>query len=146
MTSKDAEPADQEKNKGGRPPIEVDYEKVQRYASRGMDKQEIAACLGMSRFTFWQRLKDDDEFLEAYRKGRALGVDRYAEIVENIALYGEDDNTRLRAALEFLKRHGNEWKDTPQKIELSGGVDVTTSMTKEQLKRGAKTYLALNPD
>ncbi|KKL55895.1 hypothetical protein LCGC14_2250850 [marine sediment metagenome] len=52
------------KNKGGRPKIKIDYEKVARYAHIHCTQEEIASLLDIG----YSTLKADKQFLDVYKK------------------------------------------------------------------------------
>ena len=69
--------AEEEKNKGGRPPIEIDdaiCEKAQSLAAQGLSQDEIALCLGMGQSTLYEKKAKFLEFSEAIKRGQAKGV------------------------------------------------------------------------
>lgn len=69
--------ADEEKNKGGRPPIEITPElcaKAESLAAQGGTRAEIADCLGMGESTMYEKMIEYPEFLEALRVGKSKGV------------------------------------------------------------------------
>lgn len=58
-----------EKNKGGRPKKELDYELIEELANIQCTQDEIASCLNVNVKT----LRADDKFLELYKKGQETG-------------------------------------------------------------------------
>ena len=59
------EEINKKKHTGGRPKIEIDYEKVEELAAVMCTEKEIAAVLGVS----LSKLKADKEFMATYKKG-----------------------------------------------------------------------------
>ena len=51
-----------------------DLAEVERLASLGLTREQIAAALGASASTVYNRLRDDEEFSEAVKRGEALGI------------------------------------------------------------------------
>ena len=58
-----------EKNKGGRPKKELDYELIEELAKIQCTQDEIASCLGVNVKT----LRADEKFLDLYKKGQETG-------------------------------------------------------------------------
>lgn len=61
--------ADKPKNKGGRPPIVIDYDAVERLGQIQCTQEEIANVLNIS----LARAVHDDKFVQAHRKGMEVG-------------------------------------------------------------------------
>ena len=57
------------KNKGGRPPIDIDYEMVSKLARMMCTMQEIASFLDLS----VRKLEQDEEFIRVYKKNIDAG-------------------------------------------------------------------------
>ena len=47
----------------------TDLDEVRRLASQGLSRDQIAAALGTSRDTIFERIKDNSDFSDALRKG-----------------------------------------------------------------------------
>lgn len=58
-----------EKNKGGRPKKELDYELIEELSNIQCTQDEIASCLGVNVKT----LRADEKFLDLYKKGQETG-------------------------------------------------------------------------
>ena len=54
--------------------IDIDLNKVESLASRGLTQQQIADALGISRTTLYGRIKESEQFEQAIKKGQAKGV------------------------------------------------------------------------
>lgn len=61
------------KHAGGRPPKEIDYAAIERAASIGCSKEEIAAVLGIGRTTLYAHMENEPEIQEAIDRGLAKG-------------------------------------------------------------------------
>ncbi len=56
-------------DKGGRPPLIIDYDKLTEYASQDITNKEIAGALDMSVASFYNKMKTDENFRQAYEQG-----------------------------------------------------------------------------
>ena len=56
-------------DKGGRPPLIIDYDKLTEYASQDITNKEIAEALDMSVASFYNKMKTDENFRQAYEQG-----------------------------------------------------------------------------
>lgn len=84
-----------------KPKIEIDLAQVEAAASRGLTNEQIALALGISHQTLYTRKKENLDFLEAIKKGRAKGV---LEISNK--LYELAKASNLGAICFFLKCKG----------------------------------------
>ncbi len=97
---------------------EFDYEKVERLAALGLSKTQIAASFATSRRTVSRRLDPatgDDEFIEAFERGRSALAAEIGGILLTHARSGSTD------AAKFLANSRLGW--TPGKkneIEFAG--------------------------
>lgn len=136
---KDAEPS-----AAGRPDKEIDLLKVEEFAGKGLSVMEICACLGISEGVFYNRQRENPEFHNAVKRGRANKVAAMADIVIEMATnWMTEDSVRLRAAQTYLKRHGEDWKDKVD-VQHSGTVSVNTVFDNDSLLRVAKTFVQLS--
>lgn len=97
-----------EKNKkgAGRPRTPVDYDRVEALAARGMDKKDIAACLGITMRTLNQWEIDDPKFDRAMEKGQAAGIAAVTgQLLKAINL------GNMTGIIFYLKCRG-KWKET----------------------------------
>lgn len=53
----------------GRPPVNIDYDKLTEYASQPISNKEIAKALDMSVSTFYKYMREDTIFKQAYENG-----------------------------------------------------------------------------
>ena len=58
---------------GGRPPVQIDMQAVERAASIGCTADEIAVLLGVGRSTFFEKLNKDPALKESLEIGKARG-------------------------------------------------------------------------
>ena len=89
-----------------KPYIEVDYDKVRALAGRGLKKEHIARCLGMSPTTLFRNQKEDESFKEAMDEGRAQAI---AAVTGE--LMGHIQRKSLAAVIFWLKTQAG-WKET----------------------------------
>nr|VFK52424.1 MAG: hypothetical protein BECKTUN1418F_GA0071002_100831 [Candidatus Kentron sp. TUN]VFK52948.1 MAG: hypothetical protein BECKTUN1418E_GA0071001_101131 [Candidatus Kentron sp. TUN]VFK57573.1 MAG: hypothetical protein BECKTUN1418D_GA0071000_10658 [Candidatus Kentron sp. TUN] len=67
----------QKTHTGGAERIEIDPERVRDLARLGMRKRRIAAALGISKTTFYERLREPNSaILDTFEGGRAEGIER----------------------------------------------------------------------
>lgn len=113
------------KRKPGRPPFEITKEvlrKVEGYASRGMNYEQISAALGISSETLGRYRKLNLDFMEAIKAGQAKGI---GEITNALFTQAKDGNTS--AAIFYLKNRAG-WADK-QEIQSESNISQ-----KEEIK------------
>ena len=111
---------------------DIDLDDLYHYAQIGLSGQQIADMLGIHVSTMTRCKKDDTEFAEVLKAGKAAGV----RAVTN-ALYDgatNPDKPSTSAQIFFLKNRGG-WTDR-QEVDVSGsvGVDVQLDAAIEALK------------
>lgn len=111
----------------------MDIDKIEMYAGRGLNKEQVAQCLGISRRVFFKYQEENPEFAEAYDRGRAK-----ATAVIAGKLLQKVETGSLVAIIFWLKCQAG-WKETGV-LEIPGltpqaAVDFET-LTPEQ-KRAA---------
>lgn len=101
------------KKKGrGRPPwIPYDNEKVESLAARGLTKEQIASCLGISYQTLNEKSKEFADFADAIKRGQDKGI----SIVAN-ALFEGAKSGNTTAQIFFLKARA-KWRDVEAVVE-----------------------------
>ena len=57
-----------------KPKIEIDLAKVEVMAANGLTQQQIADSLGISVSTLYGRKRENEEFEEAIKRGKAKGM------------------------------------------------------------------------
>lgn len=111
------------KRKAGRPKgtgIKIDYERLRNLAARGLNKVQIALCLGISRATLFNHLDNDEAFEEAYAKGKAEGI---AAVAARLLKAIEGGDTQ---AMMFYLRTQAGWKERSV-IEVTHSPEVIDS-------------------
>ncbi|WP_299074749.1 hypothetical protein [uncultured Paraglaciecola sp.] len=84
----------------------IDLGKIEVYASRGLTKPQIAACLDMSLSAYMSYQVDRPDMIEAYDRGRAKGVAMVAgKLMKNV------DNMNQKAIEYYLSRVA-KWSET----------------------------------
>ncbi len=104
-----------------KPKKEFDLAEVERLASLGLTREQIAASLGASASTIYGRLRDDEAFAEAVRRGEAQGIGAVAsKLMEQI----NEGNTT--AMIFYLKSRAG-WRESSEiRVETS---EPCTGMT-----------------
>ena len=101
-----------------KPTIEIDLNKVEELAGRGLTQQQIADALGISRTTLQGRIRDSELFEQAIKRGQAKGIASVSNKLFESAMRGE-----AWAVCFFLKTKGG-FKET-QKVEMTADVKTT---------------------
>lgn len=97
-----------DKDVGGRPLVELTAEQkdeVKTLASV-LNSEQMADYFGISRTTFYEIMKRDEEVSEQYKKGKAEAIE---SVAQNLILKARDGN--LGAQIFFLKTQAG-WKET----------------------------------
>jgi hypothetical protein len=104
-----------EKNKGGRPAIQLTPEQKAEVETLAavLSSEQIADYFGIGRTTWFAILERDPEVSELYKKGRAKAVGFVAQNLIQKARGGD-----LGAQIFYLKTQAG-WKET-QKVEGGG--------------------------
>ena len=92
------------KNPVGRPKFEVTdevLENTRRFMAQGLTKEQCAAALGISRSKFFEIQEQNVDFLDAIKRGEAMGIEEVTNaLFENATL--ERDNTAIIFYLSSL--------------------------------------------
>ena len=120
-----------------KPTIEIDLNKVEELAGRGLTQQQIADALGISRTTLQGRIRDSELFEQAIKRGQAKGVASVSNKLYESAMRGE-----AWAVCFFLKTKGG-FKET-QKVEMTA--DVKTQEVELTSKQKATLDKLLDED
>ena len=100
-----------------KPKIPVDLEKVKELAAHGQSQGQIAINLGISRSTLQNRKRENEQFDQAIKEGKAIAL----PTVENVLLEMATSGENTAATIYYLKTHGDgEWSEKQQ-------IDVTSS-------------------
>ena len=105
----------------GRPPIDIDYEQVERMSEQQCTEYEIAYFLGLTAEGFRQRKGKDAELLGALKKGRAVGHSSLRRMQWDKA---QDGNTTMQIWL------GKQYLGQKDKNEVDTTTAVHVTITK----------------
>jgi hypothetical protein len=105
----------EEKNKGGRPRIELtdEQKKEVKTLAAVLTTEQIADYFGIGRRTFYDIMERDEEVSAQYKKGKAQAI---GAVAQNLIQQARDGNAS--AAMFFLKTQAG-WKET-QRVEGAG--------------------------
>lgn len=123
-----------------KPKIEIDLKLVEQYSAQGMSQAQVAAALGISETTFYQRKRDCEEFAEAVKKGQAMGIAVATNKLMQLVKAGNP------SAIFFYLKCKAGWKETnafemtsPDGSMTPKGINVDFSgMTPEELTEIAR--------
>ena len=101
------------KNPSGRPKIQLDLEQVEELASRGLSNEQIAYSLGIGQTTLYVNKRENADFVEAIKRGKAKGIRDVANALVEKALSGD-----TTAMIFFLKSQA-QWREI-NRTELTG--------------------------
>lgn len=91
-----------------KPRKRIDLAEVERLASLGLTREQIATSLGVSESTFYNRMRAEEAFAEAVKRGEALGISTVAsKLMEQI----NEGNTT--AMIFFLKSRAG-WRESSE--------------------------------
>ena len=125
--------------KKGRKKIEIDLEKVEQLASRGLTKAQVASAVGISESQWYARESQEPDISEAYKRGKTKGVGTIANSLFEAARSGN-----ITAQIFFLKCQGG-WREA-QRVEISGpdggSVKVEVEDARQQLLDRLAGYAA----
>lgn len=85
-----------------------DLAEVERLASLGLTREQIASSLGASASTVYNRLRDDEEFSEAVKRGEALGIGAVAS-----KLMDQINEGNTTAMIFYLKSRAG-WRESSE--------------------------------
>ena len=128
------------KNPVGRPKFEVTEEVLQRTEramAQGLTKEQCAAALGISRSKFFEIQEQNVDFLDAIKRGEAMGIEEVTNaLFENATL--ERDNT---AIIFYLKNRAGwvDKKEVATTVEQKHVIDITR-ISDEQLSALATIF------
>ena len=81
---------------------------IRQHASRGLTKEQIAAAMGWSERTLYNKIGKHVRVLQAIKEGAASGIQKVA----NALFTNATEHNNTTAQIFFLKnRAPNEWKD-----------------------------------
>ena len=89
-----------------KPKIQIDLKQVESLAANGLTQEQIAAALGISESTLTKRKKENTDFTDAIKRGKAKGI----ALVTN-KLMESIKGGNMTAMIFFLKTQAG-WKET----------------------------------
>ena len=89
-----------------KPKIHIDLKQVESLAANGLTQEQIAAALGISESTLTKRKKENTDFTDAIKRGKAKGI----ALVTN-KLMESIKGGNITAMIFFLKTQAG-WKET----------------------------------
>jgi len=115
-----------------KPKIHIDLAKVESLAANGLTQEQIASALGISESTLTKRKKENTDFTDAIKRGKAKGI----ALVTN-KLMESIKGGNMTGMIFFLKTQAG-WKETNvQEHTGANGKDLIPSakqMTTDELK------------
>ena len=115
-----------------KPKIHIDLKQVESLAANGLTQEQIAAALGISESTLTKRKKENTDFTDAIKRGKAKGI----ALVTN-KLMESIKGGNMTGMIFFLKTQAG-WKETTvQEHTGANGKDLIPSakqMTTDELK------------
>ena len=91
--------------KRGPKKTEIDLVKVEKLASQGLNKSQVAAMCGLKESQWYARENENPEITEAYKRGKAKGV-----LTISNALFEQARSGNTTAQIFFLKAQGG-WRE-----------------------------------
>ena len=123
------------KRKVGRPKFEITddiMKKAEDYAAKGLTIDQIAAVLGISDATIYERQQEYPDFYDALKRGRATGIANVTNALYEKATVDKD----LGAQVFYLKNRAG-WRDRHEvetTVETKHVIDLT-GIDNESLKQ-----------
>lgn len=121
-------------NPPGRPnwtPTEETLKEVENMGALGMTSEQIADCLGIGTSTFYNKLNEYGEFLDAVKRGKAKGIRLVtSKLVENV------QNANVTAQIFYLKCQAKwkEEKDLENNESFKEALEEIKAITKKCIK------------
>ena len=119
------------KSPRGRPPRDIDYNEVLKFATEQRTDYEIAAMIGFSEDGFRKRKRADENLVEAIKRGRAIGTGSVRAVQFKRAMEGSDT-----AAIWFGKNYmgmsDKQQVDTNQPINVEIVIPNRTGEAKDE--------------
>ena len=113
-----------------KPKIQIDLKQVESLAANGLTQEQIACALGISESTLTKRKKENTDFTDAIKRGKAKGI----ALVTN-KLMESIKGGNMTGMIFFLKTQAG-WKETniQEHTGANGGaIQVnTTAMSAEE--------------
>ena len=102
--------------------VEIDYERVETLAGQGLSKKEIARCIGIGRSTLYAKQKEDQDFMDALKRGKAKGLETVTNhlMMNAILPTATAPGGNVTAQIFYLKNRSPErWQDR-RNTEVTG--------------------------
>jgi hypothetical protein len=101
------------RKKSGPKKVPIDPAMVEKLASQGLNKAQVAAMCGLGESQWYVREQDEPEISEAYKRGKAKGV-----LTISNALFEQAKSGNTTAQIFYLKCNGG-WRENTR-IEITG--------------------------
>lgn len=102
-----------------KPKIEIDLAKVEALAALGDTQEEIANALGISRTTLQSRIRENELFKQAIKRGQQKGITQ----IENVLFKAARDGN-MTACIFYLKNRCPERWNEKSKLDISSSQPV----------------------
>lgn len=114
-----------------KPKIHIDLKQVESLAANGLTDEQIASALGISRTTLASRKRENEQFVQAIKRGKAKGI----ALVTN-KLMESIKGGNMTAMIFFLKTQAG-WKETNvQEVKMAD--EPIAKVTIEVISANAK--------
>jgi hypothetical protein len=96
--------------------MQIDYAEVEKLSGRRLNDKQICAILGYDLLQYQKQIDADPLLKASIEKGIAVALNTAAQVVENAytatgtVFLKEQEEFKLKAALEFLERHSPSWR------------------------------------
>ena len=108
-----------------KPKIQIDLKQVESLAANGLTQEQIACALGISESTLTKRKKENTDFTDAIKRGKAKGI----ALVTN-KLMESIKGGNMTGMIFFLKTQAG-WKETNVQEHTGangGAIQVNTTV------------------
>ena len=114
-----------------KPKIQIDLKQVESLAANGLTQEQIASALGISESTLTKRKKENTDFTDAIKRGKAKGI----ALVTN-KLMESIKGGNMTGMIFFLKTQAG-WKETNvQEVKMAD--EPIAKVTIEVISANAK--------
>ena len=101
------------KKKSGPKKVLIDPAMVEKLASQGLNKAQVAAMCGLGESQWYVREQESPEITDAYKRGKAKGV-----LTISNALFEQAKSGNTTAQIFYLKCNGG-WRENTR-VEITG--------------------------
>lgn len=111
-------------------------ERAESYAALGLNREQIASCLGIGKTTLYDKSKDYPEFAEAIKVGMDKGIARMANLLIKHAEAGS-----VPSVIFFLKARA-KWSDqNVDEVEkvIKNELDAVREMVQQCMREQKKS-------